>query len=273
LTFARKHGMKIQAALHVHSTYSDGELPLAHVRDLFLKEGCQLVCMADHADFFDERSLAAYIAECRQLSNQHIQLLPGLEFECRGRMHIVGYGVETLIDSADPTEVIDHIARAGGVSVIAHPAPEHLPLIPSFPLLPDGIEVWNTKSDGSAAPRPAVFDLLQELRKRKPDLLAFYGVDFHWKYQFHGLLNEVTIAGGGERAVIDALRAGRFEGVHGSLRLPSDGKLPASLLADFAVRNSRSGRLRKLLKRVKKWGGPLGRALPASVKSQLRRFF
>ena len=265
--------MKIMAALHVHSTYSDGELPLAQVRDLFLSAGCQLLCMADHADFFDERSLAAYLAECRQLSNQQIRVLPGLEFECRGRMHIVGYGVGTLVEAEDPTEVIDHIASAGGVSVIAHPAPEHLPLIPSFPRLPDGIEVWNTKSDGPAAPRPAVFALLQELRNRKPDMLAFYGVDFHWKHQFRGLLNEITVANDSDGALIEALRAGSFQGVHGSLRLPSDGKLSAELLADFAVRNARTGRVQKLLKRFKKWSGPLGRALPAPLKSQLRRFF
>ena len=271
--FAREAGMNITAALHVHSTYSDGELPLAQVRDLFLSAGCQLVCMADHADFFDEHSLAAYLAECRQLSNHQIRVRPGLEFECRGRMHIVGYGVESLVDSEDPSDVIDHIARAGGVSVIAHPAPEHLPLIPSFPRLPDGIEVWNTKSDGPHAPRPAVFALLQELRKRKPDLLAFYGVDFHWKHQFRGLLNEITIADSGDGALIEALRAGRFQGVHGGLRLPSDGILPPELLADFAVRNARSGRLQKLMKRFKKWSGPLGRALPAPLKSQLRRFF
>lgn len=265
--------MRILAALHVHSTYSDGELSLAQVRDLFLAAGCRLVCMADHADFFDELSLSAYLAECRQLSSPQIRVLPGLEFECRGRMHIVGYGVEKLVASADPVEVIDHIARNGGVSVIAHPAPEHLPTIPSLARLPDGIEVWNTKSDGPTAPRPAVFTLTQELRQRKPDLLAFYGVDFHWKHQFRGLLNEITLSDDSHHAVIDALRAGRFEGVHGPLRLPSDGVLPAEVLEDFAVRNARSGRLRKLVRRLKKWSGPLGRALPAPLKSQLRRFF
>jgi hypothetical protein len=98
-------------------------------------------------------------------------------------------------------------------------------------------------------------------------------VDFHWKHQFRGLLNEITLSDDSHHAVIDALRAGRFEGVHGPLRLPSDGVLPAEVLADFAVRNARSGRLRKLVRRLKKWSGPLGRALPAPLKSQLRRFF
>jgi len=265
--------MKVTAALHVHSTYSDGELTLAQVRDLFLAAGCRLVCMADHAEFFDAQRLAAFQAECRQLSSEQIRLLPGLEFGCRDRMHIVGYGVVEKVESIDPITVMEHIARHGGVSVIAHPAPEHLELIPSFALLPDGIEVWNTKADGPVAPRPAVFALLQELRRRKADLRAFYGVDFHWKHQFRGLLNEITLESADERAILDALRAGHFAGTHGGLRLPSDGVLPAELLADFAVRNAKSGRLRKLVRRVKKWAGPLGRALPAPLKSQLRRFF
>jgi PHP domain-containing protein len=265
--------MKVTAALHVHSTYSDGELSLTQVRDLFVSAGCQLVCMADHADFFDERRLADYLAECRQLSNNQIRILPGLEFGCRGRMHIVGYGVERLVASEDPAVVIEHIAASKGVSVIAHPAPEHLPLIPAFTRLPNGIEAWNTKSDGSTAPRPAVFELIRELRKREPSLLAFYGVDFHWRHQDRRLLNEVTLAGDSDRAVVDALHAGHFEGVHGELRLPSDGVIPHELLAEFAVRNARSSQLRKLVRRLKKWTGPLGRVLPAPLKSQLRRFF
>lgn len=265
--------MKVTAALHVHSTYSDGDLSLTQVRDLFVTAGCRLVCMADHADFFDERKLGDYLAECRELSNTGIHILPGLEFECRGRMHIVGYGVGKLMASDDPAVVIEHIAASDGVSVIAHPAPEHLPLIPSFTRLPDGVEAWNTKADGSTAPRPAVFALIRELRARKPDLLAFYGVDFHWKYQDRRLLNEVTLAGSGDRAVIDALHAGHFEAVHGEWRLPSDGAIPAELLAEFAVRNARSSQLRKLVRRLKKWSGPLGRSLPAPLKAQLRRFF
>lgn len=265
--------MRVTAALHVHSTYSDGELTLAQVRELFLAAGCRLVCMADHAEFFDTPRLAAYLAECRQLSNEQIRIVPGLEFGCRDRMHIVGYGVVELVESVDPTTVIEHIARSGGVSVIAHPAPEHLDLIPSFSLLPDGVEVWNTKADGPVAPRPAVFALLQELRRRKADLRAFYGVDFHWRHQFRGLLNEVNLERDDDRAVLDALRAGHFTGTHGALRLSSDGVVPAELLADFAVRNARSGRLRKLVRRFKRWAGPLGRALPAPLKSQLRRFF
>ena len=265
--------LTLRAAMHVHSTWSDGEMPLRDVRDRFVADGCQLVCMADHADTFDNDKLAAYVAECRALSDTRVRVLPGLEFSCAGRMHIVGYGITALVDSADPAVVIDHVRRTGGVSVIAHPAPEHLGQIPAFPVLSDGIEAWNTKYDGSAAPRPAVFELIGMLRKREPHLLAFYGLDYHWKQQFRGMLVDVTLEGPDEQAVLDALRRGRFTAIVGEWRLPSDGNIPPELLEEFGRRNERSSRVRRVLRRVKKLGAPVSRLLPAGVKSQLRRFF
>lgn len=265
--------MTLRAVMHVHSTWSDGEMPLREVRDRFVEDGCQLVCMADHADTFDAEKLRAYLEECRALSNAHVRVLPGLEFTCANRMHIVGYGAQALVDSSDPAVVIDHIRHDGGISVIAHPAPEHLELIPSFPVLPDGIEAWNTKYDGSAAPRPAVFDLVSTLRKKKPELLAFYGLDYHWRQQFRGLQVEVTVEGPDEEAVLDALRRGRFTAIVGEWRIPSSGVVPADQLEEFGQRNERSSRLRGVMKRVKKLGAPVGRLLPSAVKSQLRRFF
>lgn len=269
----REEGRMLRAALHVHSTYSDGEMPLSEIKARFVRAGCNLVCMADHAEFFDEAKLREYVDECRSLSDDGFLLMPGLEFGCVDRMHIVGYGVVSPTVSTDPAAVIEHIQRSGGISVIAHPAPEHLPVIPRLTVMPNGIEAWNSKYDGPAAPRPAVFALIGELRQSARELRAFYGLDLHWRHQFSGLLSVITLQSSGDRGVLDALRAGTFTGRHGDLVLPSDGVLPAELLEDFAVRNSRSQRVRTLVKRLKKMAGPLGRALPAGVKSQLRRFF
>src|SRR5688572_25862195 len=265
--------LTVRAAMHVHSTWSDGELSLRDVRDRFVADGCRLVCMSDHADTFDADKLAAYVNECRALSSAQVRVLPGLEFSCADRMHIVGYGVTSLVDSTVPAVVIEHIRRAGCVSVIAHPAPEHLVAIPAFSVLPDGIEAWNTKYDGPAAPRPAVFNLVGTLRRQHPQLLAFYGLDYHWKQQFRGLFVDVTLEGPDETAVLDALRRGRFTGMAGEWRLPSDGVIPAAQLEEFGRLNERSSRVRRVLKRFKKLGAPVGRLLPAGVKSQLRRFF
>ncbi|NUQ11009.1 MAG: hypothetical protein HUU26_01610 [Gemmatimonadaceae bacterium] len=265
--------MDVRAALHVHSTYSDGELSLREVRELFLRDGCRVVFMADHADAFDADRLAAYAAECASLSDERLTLLPGLEFGCVRRMHVVGYGIVALPGSDDPTDVIAFIGAHGGVSVIAHPAPEHLPWIPTFRALPDGIEAWNTKYDGASAPRPAVFALIRQLQARRPGLKAFYGQDLHWRHQFRGLFAEMSPASAEREDLLGALRAGRFQGVIRSMTLPSDGDVSEALLAEFGARNARSRWIRAVIRRAKRMAGPIGRALPAGLKSQLRRFF
>jgi hypothetical protein len=262
----------MKAALHVHTTYSDGELTLPAVRDLFLADGCRVVCLADHAEYFEGVTLGRFVEECASLSDSRITLVPGLEFGCVGRMHIVGYGVTRLVASQDAIEVIGHIASCGGISVIAHPSEDHLRQIRALQQLPDGIEVWNTKYDGPGVPRRSVFDLVQELRAAKPDLLAFYGLDLHWERQPRPLLTEVGAEHAGVDAVIAALRQGRFVGLHGQQRLPSDASVAEPQLADFAIRYARANRIRGIVRRLKRWSGPLGRAVPAPIKSRLRRF-
>src|SRR5690348_9900032 len=174
---ARQIEDRVKGAAHVHSTYSDGEFTVAELREIFAAEGCTFVCITDHAESFDEIRLAQYVAECQSLSNEKLFFVPGLEYECERRMHILGYGATQRIDSKDPQTVIREIERQGGVSVIAHPKDEFFSWIREFQTLPRGIEAWNSKYDGRYAPRPATFALLQELRKRRPDMHAFYGQD------------------------------------------------------------------------------------------------
>src|SRR6476620_7816676 len=143
-----------KAAIHCHSTYSDGEFTLSELRHVYQREGYQVVCMTDHAESFDPESLRAYVAECQSLSDEDFRFIPGLEFECERRMHILGYGVTALTESAEPQEVIRHIEHQGGLSVIAHPGDSMFDWIETFEKLPSGIEVWNSKYDGPFAPRP-----------------------------------------------------------------------------------------------------------------------
>src|SRR5688572_542560 len=109
----------IQGALHVHSDYSDGEFTLAELRDVLIADGCRFACVTDHADAFDEAKVEAYVRECHQRSDDRFQFVPGLEYGCADRMHILGYGATSLITSTNPSVVIRHIEEAGGISVIA----------------------------------------------------------------------------------------------------------------------------------------------------------
>lgn len=262
----------LKAAIHCHSTYSDGEFTLPELRELFSRAGYDVVCMTDHAEWFDREKLRAYAEECEVLSGEGFRFIAGLEFECERRMHILGYGVTDLADSTAAREVISHIEENGGVSVIAHPGDSMFDWIESFDILPTGIETWNSKYDGPQAPRPRTFSLLNRLQQRKPEMKAFYGQDLHWKKQYRGLFNMLD-SDLSRTSVLAALRSGNYHGRNEETHLPSNGELPEWLLATYQRVNERYMRKQKVFKRVKKMSGAVGKSLPAPVKSRIRKIF
>lgn len=276
---SKEHMLK--GAMHVHSTYSDGEFTLAELRRVFLDQGCAFVCMTDHAEYFDPDQLRQYMDECQALSDDKFLFVAGLEYSCEKGMHILGYGATRRVDSQDPETVIRHIEQQGAVSVIAHPKNDFFGWIEKFKTLPKGIETWNTKYDGRYAPRPETFALLQRLREREPEMRAFYGQDLHWKKQFRGIFVQLdsgptsapayppTTAQG----ILTALSNGAYSGVKAELVLPSSGILDKDLLSKFADAHAASYRMRQFLKQGKQALDRAGIHVPESVKAQLRRIF
>jgi predicted metal-dependent phosphoesterase TrpH len=117
----------LKAALHVHSTYSDGEFTLTELKQLFSAEGCSVVGITDHAQSFDPAKLADYVSECKSLSDDRFLFLCGLEFGCEQQMHMLGYGATATVQTQDPQEVIRHIEENQGLAVIAHPKDSMFP--------------------------------------------------------------------------------------------------------------------------------------------------
>jgi predicted metal-dependent phosphoesterase TrpH len=263
----------LRGAIHIHSTYSDGDLTLPELRDRYAALGCSFLAMTDHAESFTGDSLRRYAAECEELSTPNFAMVAGLEFGCLDRMHVLGLGVTALAPSKDPQEVFGHVARHEGVSVIAHPMDTAFSWIESFAVPPAGIEVWNSKYDGRYAPRVATFDLVARLRKRWPGLRAFYGQDLHWRRQFHQLFVDVDAARPARAEILSAFARGAFEAVKGRWRLRSDGRLTDAQRAVFRDAHERSERIRGFVKKarglVAKWGVPV----PPGMKAQLRRIF
>jgi len=263
----------LKGALHVHSTYSDGEFTLAELRRVFLDEGCSFVCMAEHAEYFDTDRLREYFDECNSLSDDKFLFVGGLEYECDRRMHILGYGATRLADSTDPEAVIRDVDAQGAVSVIAHPKNDFFDWIEKFETLPRGIETWNSKYDGRYAPRPETFALLQRLRARDPEMRSFYGQDLHWKKQFRGLFVQLDLAAASTANILNALAGGAYCGLKGELALPSSGILDEARLAEFSDAHALSHRMRQFLKQGKQALDRIGIKVPESVKAQLRRIF
>lgn len=263
----------LKGALHVHSTYSDGEFTLAELRDIYRAMGCRFVCITDHAEAFHEEKLKRYHEECAALSDDNFRFIPGLEYGCERRMHILGYGMKSLTDTMDPQRVIANIRDRGAISVIAHPKDESLPWIESFEVLPDGIETWNSKYDGRYAPRPQVFRTLLQLQKRKSEVQAFYGQDLHWRKQYRGLLNLVDSAKVSENGILTAIRRGDYVGTANGIELPSSGQISDELMAKFSAVHNRSHTLRNFVSKAKKTLDSIGISVPGALKAHLRRIF
>jgi len=263
----------LKGALHVHSTYSDGEFSLAELRQAYLSDGCSFVCMTDHAEYFDSESVQSYARDLERHSDGKFCFVMGLEYECERRMHILGYGASVVAHTTDPQAVIRHINSQGATSVIAHPKDEFFPWIETFETLPMGIETWNSKYDGKYAPRPATFALLQRLRQRSPDMHAFYGQDLHWKKQFRGLFIDLDCQELNPAAILASLAAGKYAARKDHLQLPSTGILPDELLAEFGSAHARSRRIWRFFHGGKATLDRLGIRVPDSLKAQLRRIF
>lgn len=263
----------VKGVLHIHSTYSDGEFTIAELRDVYLAAGCQFACVTDHADWFDDERLAAYRRDCDAHSDERFRFIAGLEYSCADRMHVLGYGVTTPIESTDPETVIARVADLGGVAVVAHPKETAFAAIERFDPPPGGIEVWNSKYDGRYAPRPATFRLLGRVRRRVPMVQAFYGQDLHWRRQYRGLFTLLNVDRCDRHAILTALQNGAYVGLKDGLLLPSDGVLDPALLARFERRHQRSRSLRQWIRHAKQWADDVGLTVPSGVKAQLRRIF
>lgn len=263
----------LKGVIHLHSTYSDGERTLKELRQQFSRAGCSFACITDHAEAFDADSLRCYIAECREYSDEKFLFIPGLEYECERRMHILGLGMLALLRTRDPVNVIQEIEKRHCVSVIAHPSDALFDWIESLEVLPRGIEVWNTKYDGQYAPRPGTFNLLARLQERQPKLLAFYGQDLHWKRQYSKMFSWVWTDTLDRTAILQSLLSAQYHAASDRYQLPSDGALDQSQLAQFEVLQERSRWVRKCVETANKVVRRTGVKVPQSIKARVRGIF
>jgi hypothetical protein len=263
----------VKGALHVHSTFSDGEYSLEELRLTYAALGYRFACLTDHAEYFDERKLIRYRAEAESLSDETFRFIPGLEFECPDRMHILGLGMTSLVTTREPNEVIQSIEENGAISVIAHPRAKDFGRIEGLGYPPTGIEAWNSKYDGRYAPRIEPFDLIRRVRDRHPNVRAFYGQDLHFRKQYTGLHVELRDAALDSRSIISALREGRYVGRSADLQLTADGNLEPSVAKRFERLHRRSRQMRGLAGGTKEVLDSLGLSIPLGLKTQLRRLF
>jgi hypothetical protein len=137
----QRDGDWLRAALHTHTTNSDGELAPRALARHYGRAGYDVVALTDHW----HRSTAPTSAD--------LVVLPGVELNCvlPGDLdgHVLGIGIERNPaelegERRDLGETADWIVAAGGVAYLAHPywtgaVPGGIELPPSV----TGIEVFN----------------------------------------------------------------------------------------------------------------------------------
>lgn len=131
--------------LHAHTTWSDGELSLPELVDLYGSAGFDVLCVTDHVLRDDDPwpvrhgrpcvnagNMDAYLAEieregARALSAFGLLLVPGLELTYNDpdpdrACHAVAVGLQRFVPMDDGPAAAMESARAGGAAVVAaHP--------------------------------------------------------------------------------------------------------------------------------------------------------
>jgi len=205
-------GEWLRAALHTHSTNSDGELAPRGVARHYARAGYDVVALTDHW----RRSTAP--------STPELVVLAGVELNCvlpaDRDGHVLGIGIER-----DPAELegercdlagtAEWIVGAGGVAYLAHPywtgvRPAGFELPPSV----TGIEVFNAgcELEVGRGLSSVHWDELLEDGRACPALVTddSHHPGFDSDHAWTWLRAERTAEG-----VLDALRTGRFYGSTG----------------------------------------------------------
>lgn len=131
--------------LHAHTSWSDGELSLGAVVDLYGMAGFDVLCVTDHVLRSDDpwplrhgrpclnaTNMGAYLAElererARALSDYGLVLVPGLELTYNHpnpdrAAHAVAVGLHSLIAMDDgPAAAMEKARAAGAAILVAHP--------------------------------------------------------------------------------------------------------------------------------------------------------
>ncbi len=217
--------------IHVHSDYSrDGSDSLEHLREWALERGIRFIGLTDHAEDFDEELFDAYAARCRELSDERLRLIAGLEFRFAGHtgLHLLALGLTRWITPRTPQEFISQSRGAAGCTVVAHPVLSRYRIPEAVLDGIDAIEVWNASYNTRYLPDPRAIRVLHTLRQRRPEVVGTAGLDQHDSRNDRGV--RVIVYGGPDP--IAELKAGRFTNIGRTMRFdPSVGWSPFRLRA------------------------------------------
>jgi predicted metal-dependent phosphoesterase TrpH len=217
--------MIVRGVTHLHSTYSyDGKVPLDQLRALLVERGIQFACVTEHTDKFTKEQAEAFVWECGELSDERFVFVPGFEVPYK-RAHILMIGATKFVSQHADERTLAEWKQGDVFSVLAHPHRNGFIIDASMDAILDGVEVWNSQYDGKHGPRFRALELRRDRESQKHPTLATAGLDLHRPEHLGGPEVHCEVEELTQKAILWALRAGKYTfGVPG-VRLDAKGTL------------------------------------------------
>jgi hypothetical protein len=239
--------------IHVHSNYShDGHDSLARLRELSLERGIAFVALSDHAEDFDAGIFAAFTAECARLSDARLRLIPGLEYRFAGfkGMHLLAFGLREWIAPETPADFARVAPGAAALTAVAHPVLPRYRIPPEVLDVVDAIEIWNAGYNTRYLPDPRAIRLLQQLRRRRPEVVGFAGLDQHDASNDRELRILLDLD---EPDPLAAIRGGRFRSRGRTMGMDAAVSWSVARLGALRVARLFNDRLERTQDKVARW--------------------
>jgi len=221
--------MKVTGVIHMHSTHSyDGKLSLLELKTFLVERGVQFACMTEHTDYLDASAAAAFVAECRALSDDTFVFIPGFEVPYKNA-HVLHIGAEQFIGAFADADSLQRWRSITPLVILAHPVRNAFTIDDELRTVIDGVEVWNQQYEGKAVPRLKSVALLESLRVTRPELVATGGLDFHRIDHWGSPLTFVEVTQLSETNILNVLTSHRFEFGHQKRLVAATDKVTFSL--------------------------------------------
>lgn len=261
--------MEITGALHLHSTHSyDGKLSLAELKTLLQTQGVNFACMSEHTDELSAEQAAAFVAECRALSDEQFIFVPGFEVPYKNT-HVLMLGCAEFVCAFAEADELRSWSFNSAMTVLAHPVRNDFVVDEDLLSVLDGVEIWNQQYEGKWLPRYRSAALLEKLRLKKSGLLATGGIDLHRAEHFGSPLLYMEVEEFSVETILAALQNGRYAFGTNELQIDADATWQPTILESI------QSRLQILIidsgKGVNKFLAALGLSLPKSWKRFIRR--
>lgn len=170
----------VRGIIHFHSDFSyDGHDSITNLVAFLKKNGYSFACLAEHDDDFDDEKMKRFVNACKDASDNAFKMIPGLEFRCRNKAHILGLGIKEYFHADDPVDAAKKIKEQGGVAIIAHPIKYVNNITDELLSSIDGIEIWNGPKDSRFMPHYKSLVYYKKIKDNFPHIKASCGPDMH----------------------------------------------------------------------------------------------